>query len=116
LDLLKLWGVALQRLKYDTTNHLATTALFKNDLLGAEPEEALSGLSGFLIGAMQTDAVAIYFESPKGIRGSLRSVTDDFDVSKMAAIYGGGGHKKAAGFTCAGKITEHKNHWTVEKI
>jgi phosphoesterase RecJ-like protein len=116
LELLKLWGAAFARLKYDAQNRLATTALFKDDLQGTEPEEALSGLSGFLIGAMQTDAVAIYFESPKGIRGSLRSVTDDFNVSKMAEIYGGGGHKKAAGFTCMGKILEKENTWTIEKI
>ncbi len=35
------------------------------------------------------------------IRVSLRSI-DDCDVSKLAALYGGGGHKRAAGFGLPG--------------
>lgn len=37
-----------------------------------------------------------------GKRLSLRSI-GDFDVSKIAAAHGGGGHKNAAGFTCERK-------------
>jgi ferredoxin len=36
------------------------------------------------------------------IKGSLRSVKRD--ISKLAKLLGGGGHKKAAGFTVAGRI------------
>jgi oligoribonuclease NrnB/cAMP/cGMP phosphodiesterase (DHH superfamily) len=31
---------------------------------------------------------------------SLYTTRDDVDVSEVAMAYGGGGHKKAAGFTC----------------
>ena len=41
---------------------------------------------------------ACYWDTPKGRVFSLRSV-GDFDVSAIAAKYGGGGHKNAAGFT-----------------
>jgi nanoRNase/pAp phosphatase (c-di-AMP/oligoRNAs hydrolase) len=42
--------------------------------------------------------IAIVWYSEGGaIKVSLRS-TDKFDVSKLAEKYGGGGHKKAAGF------------------
>lgn len=41
---------------------------------------------------------ACYWDSPKGRVFSLRSV-GDFDVSVIAAGYGGGGHKNASGFT-----------------
>ncbi len=41
---------------------------------------------------------ACYWDTPKGRVFSLRSV-GDFDVSAVAASYGGGGHKNASGFT-----------------
>jgi len=37
----------------------------------------------------------------KLLRGSLRSNNSNTDVSKIAKKYGGGGHKKAAGFICS---------------
>lgn len=44
---------------------------------------------------------AVYTHTGKGtIKYSLRGrKSDDFDVSEIAKIYGGGGHKKAAGFS-----------------
>ncbi len=41
---------------------------------------------------------ACYWDTPKGRVFSLRSI-GDFDVSVIAASYGGGGHKNASGFT-----------------
>jgi len=38
-----------------------------------------------------------YFDCPRGRIWSLRS-REDFDVSAVAKLYGGGGHKQAAGF------------------
>lgn len=43
---------------------------------------------------------ACYWDTPKGRTFSLRSI-GDFDVSAVAAGYGGGGHRNAAGFTLA---------------
>ena len=42
---------------------------------------------------------ACYWEHPDGRSFSLRSAEDGIDVAKVAKNYGGGGHKKAAGFT-----------------
>jgi oligoribonuclease NrnB/cAMP/cGMP phosphodiesterase (DHH superfamily) len=39
-----------------------------------------------------------YYDTPTGRVFSLRSHEDGMDVSKIAAQYGGGGHKHAAGF------------------
>lgn len=39
-----------------------------------------------------------YLDKDRTIKCSLRS-NGDYDVAKIAAIYGGGGHKNAAGFT-----------------
>lgn len=42
---------------------------------------------------------ACYWDTPAGRVFSLRSIEGGYDVSKIAAQYGGGGHKNAAGFT-----------------
>lgn len=42
---------------------------------------------------------ATYIDGPKGRGYSLRSQTEGFDVSDIAKLFGGGGHKNAAGFT-----------------
>lgn len=41
---------------------------------------------------------ASYFDGPDGRKFSLRSRSDGTDVSEIAKLYGGGGHKNAAGF------------------
>jgi oligoribonuclease NrnB/cAMP/cGMP phosphodiesterase (DHH superfamily) len=42
---------------------------------------------------------ACYYDAPEGRKFSLRSTDDGLDVSEIAAQYGGGGHRNAAGFT-----------------
>ncbi|SDH48775.1 DHH family phosphoesterase [Pseudomonas panipatensis] len=42
---------------------------------------------------------ACYWDTPAGRTFSLRSETDGLDVSAIAKLYGGGGHRNAAGFT-----------------
>ncbi len=42
---------------------------------------------------------ACYWDHPDGRSFSLRSAENGIDVAEVAKIYGGGGHKKAAGFT-----------------
>ncbi|MDR0501807.1 MAG: bifunctional oligoribonuclease/PAP phosphatase NrnA [Treponema sp.] len=51
--------------------------------------------------------VIIRQESDENCTVSLRSV-DDIDVSKIAAAFGGGGHKNASGLITKGKITNVK--------
>lgn len=42
---------------------------------------------------------ATYFDDSKGRKFSLRSTPEGIDVSQVAAAFGGGGHRNAAGFT-----------------
>lgn len=53
-----------------------------------------------LAGAMAKQAVfaATYMDTPEGRQFSLRSGEHGADVSEIAKVYGGGGHKGAAGF------------------
>jgi len=48
-------------------------------------------------------------QEPDIIKGSLRTNNDLIDVSKLAKILGGGGHKKAAGFKIKGKLIQDEN-------
>ncbi len=48
------------------------------------------------------------------VKGSLRTLRDDVDVSAMAAKFKGGGHRKAAGFALSGKL-KPEVRWKVEE-
>lgn len=109
---LKLWGAALERLKWDPKERLATTALFRSDFEEHEvDEEYLEGLSNFLNHLLMAEVVLVLKEAANGrVKGSYRSV-DKVDVAKIARKYGGGGHKKAAGFSIEGRIVEEPHRW-----
>lgn len=100
---LKIWGLALSRLKYHPTYSLATTYFFAKDVEGAS-EEAVEGVSNFLNASCgEAETILVLRELPDGkIKGSMRSTKRD--ISKLAKLLGGGGHKKAAGFTINGRF------------
>ncbi|MBI2099309.1 DHH family phosphoesterase [Candidatus Uhrbacteria bacterium] len=112
---LKLWGLAMERLRYDRKNETATTVLFDKDLKEhGVPEEATEGISNFFSAVLNVPIILVLRETNDGkVKGSYRTTGDD-DVSALAAKYGGGGHKKAAGFTVAGNIEELPNEWKVK--
>lgn len=105
VDGLRLWGLALSRLKYNKTYNMVTTYFFAKDLEGA-PEEAVEGVSNFLNASCgEADTMLVLREFSNGtIKGSMRSAKRD--ISKIAKLLGGGGHKKAAGFTINGCLKE----------
>ncbi len=114
IDALKLWGKALERLRWDPKRSTATTALLLQDLREHPiDEEHLEGLSNFLNHLLKAEVVLVLKELPGGkVKGSYRSASE-VDVAELAKAYGGGGHKKAAGFTVAGKIIEEEEGWNV---
>lgn len=114
VDALKLWGRALERLRWDPEKKIASTALLRKDF-EEHPidDEHLEGLSNFLNHLLKAEVVLVLKEMADGkIKGSYRSA-NDVDVAEMAKAFGGGGHKKAAGFTVAGSIVEGEQGWTV---
>lgn len=102
---LKGWGLALSRLHYHPTLDVVTTYFLQEDL--QQPgvtEETIEGVSNFLNAVCGgADTILVLKELPNGkIKGSLRSISRD--ISQVAKLFGGGGHKKAAGFTVDGRI------------
>ena len=116
LDILKLWGKALLRLKVNDEFSIATTVITLKDLeLYNLNPEAIEGIANFLNNLGGVKAVAIIKEElDNKIKVSMRTTYPNVDVSKIATAFGGGGHKKAAGFTISGKIKEEDDNWIIE--
>ena len=49
------------------------------------------------------------------MKGSFRTRDNEFDMNKLAQKIGGGGHKKASGFTLAGAKLTHILEWNGRK-
>ena len=116
LAVLKVWGKAFERLRFHATRGLAVTALFHHELTapGMHPEAA-EGIANFLNILSGVRAVCIVREEAPGqLKASLRTTHPDVDVARLALLFGGGGHKKAAGFSMHGKLSEKNGRWEVE--
>lgn len=112
LSLFKLWGVALERLVINQKYGIAFSYLTQGDLKGADSnEDEISGLVNLLNSVPEAKIAMLLYETKDDkIKGSLRTESDNVDVSKLASILGGGGHKKAAGFTLLGKLSQENSH------
>jgi phosphoesterase RecJ-like protein len=106
-ETLNLWGMALARLQHNEKFNLATTYLKQEDLVKAKVDSgAIEGLINFL-NAICGGAESILVLTQAGdnlIKGSFRSVKSD--VTRLAKLVGGGGHRLAAGFNIPGRIVE----------
>lgn len=92
----QLWRIALRNIAW--TGTLIWTALSREDFAsaGAESSEA-EGIVNFLIGTEGSRAAAILYGADDGWRVSMRSMYPQVDVAKIASVFGGGGHPRAAG-------------------
>lgn len=104
-NFLKIWGIALERLFHDDSFGGIATVVTQKDIkdIGASPEEieSIAGvISEFLNAVLDEshDIIVVYRETDDGhIKGSARARTKN--VAEIAEhLYGGGGHRLAAGF------------------
>ena len=116
VDVLKLWGVAFERLHQNEEFNAIATVIKQSDLKGGVTHEDLQGLSNFLNAMLEgADTVLVLYERKDGgVKGSLRSRTRD--VASLAQKYGGGGHIRASGFLVENaKLVEKNGQWKIEK-
>lgn len=108
INLLRLWGEVLNRLNKHTGLDMVYTYITQKDLNTHQVSENDSeGIANFLNNLDEGKMALILKETQEGkIKGSFRTTKDDVDVSALAKKMGGGGHKKAAGFTIQGTINE----------
>lgn len=117
LSTLQLWGRALERLHHDPATGTVTTALTLKDFAecGVD-QESSEGIANFLNDLKDARVVLVLREKSAGVvKGSFRTKQPDVNVAELAAVYGGGGHKKAAGFTVAGEIVQDERGWRVSE-
>ena len=97
---LQLVGACLARAELDRELSFVATWVTNFDLDGFDVEiEETEGLIDLVRRTAEADVACVCKETDDGIRVSLRSVSEDVDVSAVAARFGGGGHRFAAGFT-----------------
>ncbi len=114
-DTLRLWGVALSRLTIKKDLDLAYTVLTRDDITRLKVADGdVEGVANFLNSIGETKISLVLKETQDGmVKGSLRTTHNDVDVSAIAATFGGGGHKKAAGFAVRGRLVEHDGEWNI---
>ncbi len=117
---LKIWGQALENLKFDPSTGLASSALSAqelNSLLNQEEALLASDVFGEIasfLSSLPGVKVALFLrEDGDKVKGSLRSNGSDVDVARIAGLFGGGGHKRAAGFALLGRLEETTKGWKV---
>jgi phosphoesterase RecJ-like protein len=117
VSVLRIWGRLFSRLHFNTEFDALCTALTLDDLQEfGNPEIDTSSISNFLNASIdEADAILILRESDdRSVKGSMRS--RGRDVAAVAARYGGGGHKLAAGFRIAeARLQESNGVWKIVK-
>ena len=119
---LKVWGRALENLQFNQETGLASSALTADELTELLPpseKEANADLFGDIVSFLSSLAgvqVALLLrEEEDRVKGSLRTNYDEIDVAQIAADFGGGGHKKASGFSVKGRLQRTEKGWKIIK-
>ncbi len=114
MSTLKLWGRVLEKISL-SDDGAAVSAVTAGDFraTGAGFSE-LTGAIDYVNSIPGMKFSMILSEREGKVKGSLRTLRDDVDVSEMAKKFDGGGHKKAAGFSVPGKLEEERR-WKVVK-
>jgi phosphoesterase RecJ-like protein len=109
---LSLLAVALSQVRRFDSGELTLAALSAEDFIKADAEESYSeGIIDHLRAVQGTKVAALVRELSSGERKgqrkvSLRATADDVDVSVIARAQGGGGHRRAAGFSTTLELEE----------
>ncbi|MGH9857098.1 MAG: DHH family phosphoesterase [Acidobacteriota bacterium] len=116
---LRIWGRALSRIMTNEKTGSVVSIITYKDLeeCGATRDD-LDGVVNMLNTLPDSKFALLLTEHQPGkIKGSLRSEPHKgVDVSKIAKMLGGGGHKLASGFDVKGHIVRHNNQWRIRPV
>jgi bifunctional oligoribonuclease and PAP phosphatase NrnA len=102
---LRLWGRVLEKIQI-TPEGGAISAVTKRDFAATNADYTeLTGAIDYLNSVPGMRFSLLLSERDGKVKGSLRTLRDDIDVAKMANVFQGGGHTKAAGFSVEGALT-----------
>ena len=101
LSTLKLWGIILSKVQIDPKYRMVWSTISKENLqeTGATEDESGGIIDELLTNAPDAEIVFLVKYNMEGfVSVSMRSTSNQIDVSKLCAEMGGGGHVRAAGF------------------
>lgn len=109
---LRLWGYILEN-AHVTEKGVLTSVVSEADLraLGGHGSDT-GGIVDLMNTVPEASFVMLLAEDEGMVKGSLRTQRDDVNVSDIAGQFGGGGHKKAAGFRIHGRL-EKQTVWKI---
>lgn len=102
LSSLKLWGKILSKIQVNETYRYLWSSATQSDFeqTGTVSSDKGDIIDELMSNAQEADVILLLEEKPDGsLHGSLRSTSEEIDVSPIAAKYNGGGHAMASGFT-----------------
>ncbi|NMC51917.1 hypothetical protein GYA54_04335 [Candidatus Kuenenbacteria bacterium] len=107
------WSKILSRLTKNDKINLAYSVVLPEDVEGGG-SGILDGATNFLSNLSGIRMAMIIKESASGeIKVSMRSLDGKINVAKLAHVFGGGGHEKAAGFSLRGRIERENRYWQI---
>ena len=119
LETLKLWGRVLSKISYLPESKLVFSTVTLEDMAdtGAGPDDTGGIIDELMSNAPDAEVVMLLKEKEPGfVGGSLRAPGHLADVSEIAGMIGGGGHKKAAGFRIRDKSFEEAKQIAIEAV
>lgn len=118
LSTLRLWGRALAYIKEDAERNFAWSVLGKADFVAAQAsnEEAGGVIDELLKTALGMDFVLLLSERNGNLHGSFRSIDPTCDVSRLAALFEGGGHPQAAAFIIKNETISNMEQGIINQI
>ena len=117
LSVLRLWGLVLSRAQVNKKTGMVVSFITKNNLKKYNPTaKDLKDLSEILNTISESKFSLMLTEKEENkIKASLRSEEyKKIDVSKIARLFKGGGHKLASGFEIKGKLKQTKDGWIIK--
>lgn len=114
---LKAWGRAMENSYFDSRHKIIYSIMADEDLVDFKnlPPAAFEGFVETLNTVPEARFAMFLRQDGHIIKGSLRSdIFKNTDVAQAAKIFGGGGHKLAAGFSVTGKLAKDEmGKWRV---
>lgn len=119
LSTLRLWGRILSNIKLDQKHRFVWSTISRKDFADTQSREDETGgiIDELMTNAPGTEVVLILKHRFDGfISGSVRTTSQAIDSSKIAGLFGGGGHVQAAGFKIKSDNFEEVERMVVEKV
>lgn len=119
LSTLRLWGRTLSKIQYDEKHKIVWSVLTGKDFeeIGSNPDETEGVIDELMSNAPGAEIVFLIKEKgPTEVSGSIRTLSPTIDGSKIAELFGGGGHVQAAGFKIHGKSIDEASSLIVDTI